>query len=283
MNLFLAVTGRRPDGYHDLVSVAAPLVWGDTVQAELHGDSLSVACDDPAVPTDESNLVLKAANAFRRETGWAQGVRFSITKKIPVGAGLGGGSSDAASALLLLNELSGSRLDGPELLTLASGVGSDCALFLAKAPVIMRGRGERVEPLSKEAYSRLRGMRVLLFKPGFCVPTPWAYARLAAEAPKGYVAEPRAEAMLGAWLSKPGAGAEELLFNSMEKTVFSKFPAIPELLQLLYSRFGIAGRMSGSGSAGFLLLHETTVTAPIEATIRDCWGPSALVVETRLS
>jgi 4-diphosphocytidyl-2-C-methyl-D-erythritol kinase len=283
INLFLAVTGRRPDGYHDLLSVAAPLLWGDAVAIEPGGSGFSVKSEDREMPTGTENLVVRAADAFARETGWAGGARFTVTKRIPMGSGLGGASSDATAALLGLNAACGSPLDPAGLLRVAASVGSDCALFLSKAPVVMRGRGERVEALPKEAYARFRGTRVLLFKPGFGVPTPWAYARIAEEAPRGYVAPARAEAMLASWISKAGAPLEGLLFNSMEKAVFSKFAAIPELLNLLHDRFGVSGRMTGSGSACFLLLHEDAEAAPIEAAIRDAWGRSALVVETRIA
>jgi len=283
LNLFLAITGRRPDGFHNLLSVAAPLTWGDTIEAELAEGASSVECDDPGVPTDGSNLVLKAAAAFATEAGWHQGVRFTIRKRVPFGAGLGGASSDGVAALLALNALSGARLDQPTLLRLAAGIGSDCPLFFAGAPVVMRGRGERVELLPREAYGRVRGMRVLIFKPGFAVPTPWAYRQLAAEAPRSYLASAAAEARLAAWLKQPNASAEELLYNTMERPAFAKFPALPLLLERLRYEFGVAPRMSGSGSACFVLLHEDRDTAPIIAAVRECWGPSAFVVESRLA
>ena len=283
INLFLAVTGRRPDGFHDLVSVAAPLLWGDTIEVESGGTSFSVECDNKEVPTDGTNLVIRAAAEFARATGWAGGARFRIAKRIPFGAGLGGASSDAASALEALNEAAGVPLDGAALARVASTVGSDCALFLAKGPVVMRGRGERVEPLPKEAYSRIRGMRILVFKPGFAIPTPWAYGRLAAEAPRGYVPASRAEAMLASWIAKPGAPPADLLFNSMERAAFAKFPALPLLLERLRSQFGVPARMSGSGSACFALVSESAGVGPVEAAIREAWGPSAFVVETRVA
>ena len=283
INLFLAITGRRPDGYHDLLSVAAPVVWGDSVEAEPLASGFTLECADAEVPTGASNLVIKAATAFAEATGWASGARFTIKKRIPMGAGLGGASSDATSALLALNALAGSPLDEAGLLRVAASVGSDCALFLSRTPVVMRGRGERVEPLPKEAYSRFRGMRVLLFKPGFAVPTSWAYAKMAADAPRGYVTPARAESMLSAWVSKPGAPLDDFLFNSMEKPVFAKFPALPALLERIWSSFGVAGRMSGSGSACYVFLHEDIEAAPIEAAIREAWGPSAFVVETRIA
>jgi 4-diphosphocytidyl-2-C-methyl-D-erythritol kinase len=283
VNLFLAVTGRRADGFHDLLSLAAPLVWGDSMTMEPGGSTFTVECDDPGVPTDAGNLVIKAASAFAEATGWKGGARFSIRKKIPLGAGLGGASSDATSALVALNSVAGAPLDAAALARVAASVGSDCALFLANSPVIMRGRGERVEPLAKEVYRRIRGARVIIFKPGFAVPTAWAYAKLAAGAPRSYVATREAEAKLDLWTAKPGAPAAELLFNSMEPAVFAKFPALPVLSAQIASRFGIAVRMSGSGSACFALLNESADAGPVEAAVRAAWGPSAFFVETRIA
>lgn len=283
INLFLAVTGRRPDGFHELLSVAAPLVWGDTVSVEPGGSSFSVECDDPDIPTGADNLVMKAAAAFAQATGWTGGARFTLQKRIPAGAGLGGGSSDAVSALVALNALAGGPLSEAQLALVASGVGSDCALFLAKGPAVMRGRGERVEPLAREAYRRIRGARVLVFRPGFAVSTAWAYARLAAGAPGGYVRPAEAERRLASWTSRPGAPAADLLFNSMEPPVFSKYAALPALIGQIRERFGIAARMSGSGSACFALLNESAEAGPVVAAIRAAWGPSALIIETRIA
>jgi 4-diphosphocytidyl-2-C-methyl-D-erythritol kinase len=283
INLFLAVTGRRPDGFHELLSVAAPLVWGDTLTVEPGGSSFSVDCDDPDIPTDGDNLVMKAAAAFAEATGWKGGARFILQKRIPPGAGLGGGSSDATSALVALNALAGGPLDEAALSRVAAKVGSDCALFLSKVPVVMRGRGERVEPLPKDTYRRIRGARVLIFKPGFSVSTAWAYARLAADAPRGFVRPAEAEKRLASWTAKPGAPTADLLFNSMEPPVFSKFAALPALIGQIRTRFGVAARMSGSGSACFAILNENAEAAPVVAAIRAAWGPSALIVETRIA
>jgi 4-diphosphocytidyl-2-C-methyl-D-erythritol kinase len=146
----------------------------------------------------------------------------------------------------------------------------------------MRGRGERIEPLAPEAAARLSGRRVLVFRPGFAVSTPWAYGRLAAAAPRLYVPAEEAEARLGGWLAG-GAPAEALLFNSMERAAFPKFPALPCLLEALREAFGLACVMSGSGSACFALLPEAADAAPVALAVRRAWGPSALVVETRIS
>jgi 4-diphosphocytidyl-2-C-methyl-D-erythritol kinase len=283
VNLFLAVTGRRPDGFHDIVSLAAPLAWGDTLTMEASAPPFTVSCDDPSVPAGPENLVAKAAEAFAAAAGWRGGAAFSIAKRIPMGAGLGGASSDAVGALLALNARAGSPLDGASLARVASAVGSDCALFLAGGPAVMRGRGERVERLPDSASRRISGARVLLFKPAFPIPTPWAYAMLAAESPRGYVPPLEAEARLADWIGRPGAPLQDLLFNSMERPAFAKYPAIPVLLESLRERFGVRARMSGSGSACYALLAEGADARPIEEAVREAWGRTAFILDTRFA
>lgn len=288
LNLFLAVTGRRADGFHDLVSVAAPLDFGDQLVAEVRewrtedGGQFGLSCDDPEVPVDGSNLVLKAAEAFVAATGWQGGVDFTLNKRIPMGAGLGGGSSNAVAALRALNQLSGGALAEDKLAAVAASLGSDCALFLQNAPVVMRGRGERIEALPVSAAARLRGRRVLLFKPSFGISTPWAYGRMVAEAPAHYWPAAEAEARLAAWLGGE-APAEELLANNMEGVAFAKFIALPVLLAGLKRRFGVTARMSGSGSACFAVLRDDHATAPLGAAIHAAWGPRCFVQEARLA
>lgn len=287
LNLFLAVTGRRADGFHDLVSLVVKLDFGDTLTAELKkgedAGAASLTCNDPAVPVDDSNLVLKAARLFAAATGGKGAVHFALDKRIPMGAGLGGGSSNGATALRLLNQLAGNPLAPAQTAALAAQLGSDCPLFLADGPIIMRGRGERVTALPTQAAARLSGRRVLLFKPAFGISTPWAYGQLAAVAPSGYLPEPEAEAKLETWLRDPSVAAEALLFNNMEPPAFAKYLALPTLLDQLRQRFGLSPRMSGSGSTCFAFLHQEVDTRPIVAAIRDAWGESAFVAEARLT
>lgn len=288
INLMLAITGRRADGFHDLVSVVAPLAWGDTLvidevaAAGKASGVFTLTCDDPGVPVDRSNLVLKAAEAFRAATGWQGGARFLLTKRVPIGAGLGGGSSNAAAALRGLNQLSGVPLSPAALSQLAVSVGSDCALFLHDGPVVMRGRGEHVTALPEPAAARLRGREVLVFKPSFSISTAWAYARLAAEAPASYEPAAQIEARIAAWV-KGGAAVESLLFNNMEPAAFRKYPALPLLLDRLRRDYGLATQMSGSGSACFALLSPGAPVTAINSAIRQSWGESAFVIQTRLA
>jgi 4-diphosphocytidyl-2-C-methyl-D-erythritol kinase len=282
LNLFLAVTGRRTDGFHDLVSVVATVDWGDSLRIEP-AEGFSLACDDPAVPLDGTNLVLKAAQAFQIATGAKRGAKFFLEKRIPMGAGLGGGSSDAAAALRGLNDLAGRPLALPALEKIAAGIGSDCPLFLRDGPVIMRGRGERLEMLASSAVNRVRGRRVLIFKPSFGIATPWAYARLAAGAPSSYLPADEAESRVASWIGNANAPLEALLFNNMEAPAFAKFVALPALLTALRERFGLAPRMTGSGSACLALLPEDAPIADITEAIRTAWGNTACVIESRLA
>ncbi|MDB6093866.1 MAG: 4-diphosphocytidyl-2C-methyl-D-erythritol kinase [Verrucomicrobia bacterium] len=285
LNLFLAVTGKRPDGFHDLVSLAAPLEFGDTLTFEAStGPDFSLACDDPAVPRDSSNLVLRAAQAFRAASGWTGSARFVLTKRIPMGAGLGGGSSDAAMALVGLNRLAGSPLSGSKLAEVAAEVGSDCPMFLLGGPVVMRGRGEQVDAAPDRVAAALQGRRVLVFKPAFGISTPWAYAALAKGAPGSYLPKGKAEESLEDALAGMRAGDEPGpgWFNSLERPAFAKFTALPVLLARLQRRFGLAPRMSGSGSACFALLPENAPVDEIVALVRDAWGASSFVILTKL-
>ena len=285
INLSLAITGRRADGFHELVSVVAQLGFGDTLHARLAADDgggATLVCDAPGVPVDGSNLILRAAEKFVEATGWRSGVKFRLEKRIPIGAGLGGGSSNAIAALRALERLSGIALDPARRDEIAAALGSDCPLFWRERPVIMRGRGERIEELAAEEAARLRGRRVLIFKPGFGVATAWAYQALAAR-PEWYSDAAVHEAALVAWRADAGAPAERLLTNTLERPVFGKWVALPAMLGWLRERHGVEARMSGSGSACFTLLAEGQDEAPLIATIREGWGAEAFVQTTELA
>lgn len=292
LNLFLAITGRRPDGFHDLVSVVAPLALGDTVSVDVRVHQattprFTVTCTDPLVPCDDTNLVVRAAKVFAEATGWAGAASFHVEKRIPVGAGMGGGSTDGVAALKALNSAAGSPLDAGAMARLAATLGSDCPLFLHDRPVVMRGRGERVAPLSDAAAARLRGRRVLVFKPAFGIPTAWAYRELAAAAAAGakdaYVAPDQAEARLEGWLRDGNAPVESLLFNNLERPAFAKHVALPAMLEQLRRDFGLAPRLTGSGSACFAFLPEAAPVEEIGRAIRAAWGDSAFIVATHLA
>lgn len=288
LNLFLAVTGRRADGFHELASLVVPLAFGDKLEIRRARDGeFTLTCNRPDVPVDERNLVLRAARAFVARTGWRGGASFALQKRIPVGAGLGGGSSNAAAALRTLNRLAGEPLTATALAEVAAEVGSDCPLFLHGPPLVMRGRGERIDPLPRSATDRLLGRRVLVFKPAFGIETAWAYRRLAelAAEPGGdpvYLPTGDADTRLDQWVRNPSTPAEALLFNSLETPAFGKFIALPALLRRLREQYGWTARLSGSGSACFGLLAEDTPVEALQATIREAWGDTAWQVVTTI-
>jgi 4-diphosphocytidyl-2-C-methyl-D-erythritol kinase len=283
LNLLLAITGRRTDGFHDLVSVVAPLDFGDTLRAEPNNSGIFALTSDSAeIPLDESNLVIKAAKVFAAATGWRGGANFHLEKKIPTGAGLGGGSSDGVAALKALNALAGEPLGAARISDLAAQLGSDCPLFLAGGPVVMRGRGERVEVLPPGAAAWLTGLRVLVFKPGFEVSTAWAYREMAARQ-NLYEPAAAAEARVAAWVENPAAPTDALLFNNMERVAFAKYVALPAMLERLRAEFGLTPRMSGSGSACFAVLPDGAPVERIIARIHDGWGDSAFVIQAKLA
>ena len=287
LNLSLAITGRRADGYHELISVVALVAFGDELRAELVApelahDGTTLACAAAGVPLDGTNLVLRAAAAFAAATGWRRAVAFTLVKRIPIGAGLGGGSSNAVAALRALEQLSGHQLGAEERIELAAGLGSDCPLFWYAGPVLMRGRGEHLEALPSAATARVRGRRVMIFKPAFGVATAWAFKELAGR-PEWYASAKETEASLGRWCADENATPEQLPGNTLEHPVFAKWPALPVMLAWLRERHGVTARMSGSGSACYAWLEKGTDEAAVVATIREGWGNVAFVQITTIA
>ncbi len=280
INLMLAITGTRDDGFHNLVSLVAPIpALHDVLTMELcpgaSGDTL--ACAMPGVPCDASNLVLRAAAAFRSRVPAFPFVRFDLEKKIPHGAGLGGGSSDAAAAILLMAEAAGTLApNAATLREIAAEIGSDCPLFLVGEPLVMRGRGELTESLSEAEKSVISAKRFLIFKPAFGISTAETYGAMKRASPAFYTEENTAEERLAAWRKDP-AGTPLPLFNDMEAPVFRKYPALPALFGILRERFGLDPHMSGSGSACFAEISGETDSVAVGNCIRECWGETAFV------
>ncbi len=279
LNLSLAITGRRADGFHELVSLVAPIALADTLALDV-GRPLALTCDDPALPVDGANLVLKAAAAYARRRPSAPTGHFHLSKKVPHGAGLGGGSADAAAALRLLDRASGDPL-GPEALeALAAEVGSDCPFFVRGHAAVMRGRGERLTVLPDAARAALAGRPVVIAKPPFGVPTPEAYGLLA-KAGK-YRPTAQAEAEIAAWIGSPSADPAGL-GNDLAIPVFAKYVALPAGLASLRRVTGAVWHLTGSGSACFAWVKDGFDQAGLRADVRRVWGAGAWVTETVIS
>lgn len=294
VNLFLAVTGKRADGFHDLVSVVAPVAFGDELEVyqDRGGDTLELVAADTnphakELPTGEENLVLKAAHAYRKALSAAGlpplpsvGLKFRLSKAIPYGAGLGGGSSNAVAALRLLQKLASTPLDAAQLHQVAQELGSDCPLFLADGPVVMRGRGERLAPLSPSASERLKGIRILLFKPPFGIPTPWAYQQLAVNA--SYDNATDAERKLADW-QDGRLSLEELLYNRFEEPLLRKFMALRVLFDQIHAGTGKRCLVSGSGSCCFVIDHSAEDRRAVEQHLCAAFGHDYFLQETNLA
>ena len=279
LNLSLAITGRRADGFHELVSLVVPVALADTLTLEV-GRPLGLTCDDASLPVDGTNLVLKAAAAYARRRPSAPTGHFHLSKKVPHGAGLGGGSSDAVAALRLLNQASGAPLGVEALEALAAEVGSDCAFFVRGQSAVMRGRGERLEILPAAARAALAGRKVVLVKPPFGVPTPEAYGLLAKAG--RYRPAAQAEAELAAWIARPAADPSAL-GNDLAAPVFAKYLALPVGLASFRQTGVSEWRMTGSGSACFAFVSDGFDQARLREDVRRAWGPGAWVEETAIS
>lgn len=171
INLFLRVLGKRADGYHELVSLFQTISLKDTITLEK-ADSDQLLCSDPDVPTDHTNTVAKALAAFRKRSSDRTSFRIHLEKKIPHGAGLGGGSSNAATVLFGLNALSSAPLKERDLLEAALEVGSDVPFFLATGTALCKGRGEIIEPADPLQEEALH-----IVMPSFTLSTPRVYGR----------------------------------------------------------------------------------------------------------
>ena len=278
LNLTLAVTGRRPDGFHELWSLVVDLELADHLSF-IPGGPWSLTSAEAAMPCDDTNLVLKAAKAFAKHYPQVKAGRFHLDKKVPMGAGLGGGSADAAAAVRLLNQAEGQPFTVSALEKIAAEVGSDCPYFVAGGKQLMRGRGEILESVPPAAAAALAGRRVFLIKPPFGVATPEAYAALAKT--QQYQSIAQARAAWQAWLQHPTSDPS-VLGNDLSGPVFQKHLALATACERLAREQGVTFRMTGSGSACFALVDSAVPLAPIQQALQAWWGSGAWVVETRI-
>jgi 4-diphosphocytidyl-2-C-methyl-D-erythritol kinase len=256
INLHLRVGPVRPDGFHPLLTWMTTVGLYDRLTATRTNDGeLSMTCDDTSLPADGSNLVVRAAKALG-----VTGVRLHLAKSIPHGGGLGGGSSDAATLLLRLNELFELGHGVDQLAELAGTLGSDIPFFLHGPSSVCRGRGEIVRPVPPPARARW----ALLILPGIPVPTPAVYRQFDA---MRLGADVESEPDWAAWADMPAELLMRELVNDLEKPAFALRPDLGRLRDECENAIGRTVRMSGSGSTLFSLFDQESEAAAIRLKV----------------
>ncbi len=237
LNLFLEILKKRKDGYHEIRSIMIPIDLYDEIFLEKADKGVRLQCSDSSLPTDERNLAFKAASLYLKEADIKEGVYINIKKNIPISAGLGGGSSDAAAVLKGLNKIY-QKFSEKELLEMARHIGADVPFFLYSIPCLAMGIGEILEPLCP------RTLHFILVTPHIQVSTAWAYR----EYDKLHLTKSEQSSIKKRW--KKG-DIKALLKNDLEKVTIRSFPVIEELKMLLLRKGAKGVLMSGSGPTVF--------------------------------
>jgi 4-diphosphocytidyl-2-C-methyl-D-erythritol kinase len=282
VNLLLNILSRRPDGFHELETVLHPVDFCDMLAFTRGGSGVELTCSGASLPGDSRNLVHRAATAFLQAAQIRDGVRIHLEKRVPLAAGLGGGSGNAATTLLGLNELFAQPLPPARLGELAAALGSDVPFFLQTKPALATGRGEKIQPL--DAFPALRGATFLLVHPGFGIATAWAYHSLA-RFPAALNGQPgRAQKLVALLQSQPlSAAAAGEFYNSLEAPALEKYPWLAIVQEFLRSNGAAVARMSGSGSATFAIVKSTPAAETLAEQVKTKFGQSCwtAVVEIR--
>ena len=276
INLYLRIVGKRPDGYHELETVMLPLAFGDQITLQSRKAGITLACDDPRLPTDDSNLAVRAAKAL----GTTKGARISLKKRTPLAAGLGGGSSNAATTMLGLDQLWKLNAPSDKLHTLAASLGSDINFFLAGGAALCRGRGEKIEPIPCKLSAA-----ILLVNPGFGISTKWAYESWARAAKESRLTAPPPEVslLLHALAKDDLAEVSRCLFNSLEAPSIRKFPVLELIKDAMRDGGAVGALMSGSGATVFGLFPDAKLAKASAQDVREQFGPSMWTQVTRFA
>lgn len=248
INLFLEILGKRDDGYHEIETVMQEIDLVDNLQFEEIREGVKLKCNNKNVPSDENNLVCKAANLIVNECGIKKGVLISLEKNIPVGAGLGGGSSDAATTLKALNSLWKIGLSDIDLIEFAARLGSDIPFFIKGKTALCSGRGENITPIEVKSE-----MNYLIIFPHINISTTTIYRNLKIDLTKK---RKDVSFFLHALKYSKIADISKLLFNRLEEVIFATYPDLLRVKSSL-EHFDFCGlSVSGSGSAFFGLCND---------------------------
>lgn len=245
INLCLHVTGKRPDGYHNLVTVMCCVSLYDTIFLKTRVKKITISCPNPQVPEDETNIAFKAADLFFNRLNRQEGVKITIKKEIPVAAGLGGGSSNAAAVFLGLNRCYGYPFSLDDLMAMGMSVGADVPFFLFGKPARASGIGEKLE-----AFNGLPSYKILLVYPGFGVSTAEVYKNVDLGLTKCK------KTLKKTLLEKGTFNVAQHLCNDLETVVLSRHSEIMAAKEALLSHGAKGALMSGSGPTVFGLFSD---------------------------
>jgi 4-diphosphocytidyl-2-C-methyl-D-erythritol kinase len=251
-----------------------PVNLCDRLTFERRGAAVELSCSDAALPVDSRNLVYRAATGFLQTAKISDGVRIHLEKKIPLAAGLGGGSGNAATTLLALNKLFGQPLSAAKLGELAVSLGSDVPFFLQNKPVLATGRGEKIQPL--DFFPALRDKAFLLIHPGFGIATAWAYENLARFPAALNGKKSRAQELISLLQTNDLKMAAKKFYNSLEAPALEKYPVLALFQEFLRAHGALAVLMSGSGSTTFAIAENQAAAESLAEKFKakfgqNCW------------
>lgn len=263
INLWLRLLGKRSDGFHEVETRMCPISIADQVTVAPRADGkVRLTCSDPTVPTDESNLALKALRAYEARVGHQRGWDIHLEKNIPHGAGLGGGSSDAAAVFEAVNQFSESPLTLEDLASVAGQIGSDVPFFLHRRACDASGRGEIIIPVTEFPWE----LSLVLIKPPFGIPTAWAYREWATS-----------QKLQGVLYAAQGCLWGDMV-NDLERAVFQKYTLLPTLkMWLLDQEETTAALMSGSGSTVYAIAKSGIAAETLAQKARQLCGPDTWI------
>lgn len=245
VNLFLKVLKKRSDGYHDIITVMQPISLYDEIYLDISdGKGIFIECDNKTIPSDKTNIAFKAAEAFFSKTGFAKKVSIKIKKNIPVAAGLGGGSSNAASVLMGLNKMLGAGLSKKDLMEIGEKLGSDVPFFIFGGSAIATGRGEKLEKIELPKFW------YVIINPGFPVSTAWAYENLDLTKKQENINIPFLKKRVNSF------SIEDILENDLESVTVKKYPDIENIKASLKNLGAKGAMMSGSGPTVFGIFED---------------------------
>jgi 4-diphosphocytidyl-2-C-methyl-D-erythritol kinase len=263
INLFLEVLRKREDGYHQILSLMQAVDLCDELILEKRKSGVVIGSDHPDCPTDESNLAFKAAKLILEEAKLKEGVSIQIKKKIPVAAGLGGGSSNAATTLKGINRLFELNLSDQKLHLLASRIGSDVPFFIYSGQALVRGRGEEIEPITM-----YRDYWLILVCPNFKVSTEWAYQKLKISLTR------RKKEIIIKNLENRDQFFEALpnFKNDLEEVVSERYSVVQKIEDTLNSSGAVKSSMSGSGPTVYGVFEQKPKAEEVAKSLsRTAW------------